>query len=237
MRGMKYLICGLGLALGMVASGTAWGEDAPALAPEEQAAGFRLLFDGKSLEGWRPYGRTGAITNGWVVEAGVLKKVAGRKGGDIVSAQPFDDFELRWEWRVAPGGNNGVKYLVTEARPQAPGHEYQMLDDESAKWSKIPAKEKTASFYNVLAPAADKPLKPGGEWNESRIVVRGLQVEHWLNGAKVLAYELESDELKSALAGSKFKKFADFGKKIRGFIMLTDHGDEACYRRIRVKAP
>lgn len=199
--------------------------------------GWQSLFDGKSLAGWRAYGGKGPIGEGWKVEDGVLRKLAGVKGGDIVTEKKYGDFELEWEWRVAKDGNNGVKYLVTESRPAAPGLEYQMLDDTSGKWSTLPAKSKTASFYEVLAPSADKPLKPAGEWNTSRIVVKGLQVEHWLNGAKVLEYELGSDRVKAAVAQSKFAKYPDFGTKIEGHIMLTDHQDEAGYRKIRIRTP
>jgi hypothetical protein len=214
----------------LVLAGLAWAE-----APTGE--GWTDLFDGKSLAGWRAYGGKNSIGEGWKVEDGLLKKVAGVRGGDIVTAKKFGDFELYWEWRVAPAGNNGVKYLVTEARPGAPGHEYQMLDDKAEKWSKIPPKDLTASFYNVLPAAADKPLKPAGEWNESRIVVKGNRVEHWLNGAKVLEYELGSDALTAALAKSKFAKSPNFGAKIEGHIMLTDHGDEAWYRVIRIRTP
>ena len=147
----------------------------------------------------------------------------------------YTDFELSWEWRLEKGANNGVKYLVSEKRPQAPGYEYQMLDDNSDKWKNLHAKAKTASFYEVLPPAADKPLKPAGEWNASRILVQGTHVEHWLNGAKVLAYELGSDEVKAGVAESKFKKFPDFGSKLTGPIMLTDHQDEAWFRNIKVR--
>jgi hypothetical protein len=201
------------------------------LTADEQAAGWRLLFDGQSLKGWRPYGKPGAgsdaIGSGWKVEDGLLKKLGGVRGGDIITEKKFDDFELSWEWRVEKGGNNGVKYLVTEARPQAPGYEYQMLDDPADKWKALPAKDKTAAFYQVLPPAADKPLKPAGEWNASRIVVQGNHVEHWLNGAKVLDFELGSAAVKAAVVDSKFRKFPDFGTKLTGHLMLTDHNDAA----------
>lgn len=208
------------------------------LTAAEKAAGWRLLFDGRSLAGWRAYGKPGAqagIGPGWKVEQGVLKKLAGQKGGDIITEQTFGDFELSWEWRLEKGANNGVKYFVTEQRPQAPGHEYQMIDETAAKWVSLSAKSRTASFYEVLAPAADKPLRPAGEWNTSRIVVRGNVVEHWLNERQVLTYELGSDAVKAGIAGSKFKKFADFGRKIRGHIMLTDHQDEAWFRRLKLR--
>ena len=208
------------------------------LSPEEKAAGWQLLFDGKSLTGWRAYKTPkGApeIGPGWKVQDGLLKKLAGVKGGDIITEKQFDNFELTWEWRVEPGGNNGVKYLVTEQRPGAPGHEYQMLDDFGPKWEKIPAKDKTASFYQVLAPVEDKGYKPAGEWNSSRILVKGNHVEHWLNGKKAIEYELGSDAVKAAVAESKFKKYPDFGTKIKGHIMLTDHQDEAWYRNIKLR--
>ena len=209
------------------------------LTPDESKAGWQVLFDGHSLNGWRPYGKPDAgaaqIGEGWKVEDGLLKKLAGKKGGDIVSVKAYTDFEFSWEWRLEKGANNGVKYLVSEKRPQAPGYEYQMLDDNSDKWKNLHAKAKTASFYEVLPAAADKPLKPAGEWNASRIIVQGPHVEHWLNGAKVLEYELGSDAVQAGVADSKFKKFPDFGSKLTGPIMLTDHQDEAWYRNIKVR--
>ena len=208
------------------------------LTAQEQAAGWQLLFDGQSLAGWRPYkppeGKAG-IGAGWKVVDGLLKKLDGVKGGDIITEKKFEDFELTWEWRIEKGANNGVKYFVTEERPGAPGHEYQMLDDEAEAWSKIPAKDKTASFYQVLPPAADKGYKPAGEWNSSRILVKGNHVEHWLNGKKAVEYELGSEAVKAAIANSKFKKYPDFGQKIRGHIMLTDHQSEAWFRNIKLR--
>jgi len=96
----------------------------------ERGAGWKLLFDGKTTQGWRSYRKKTFPDKGWVVEEGCLKKVANVRGGDIVTEAAFGDFDLSWEWRVAVGGNNGVKYLVTEERPGAPGHEYQMVDDK-----------------------------------------------------------------------------------------------------------
>lgn len=209
-----------------------------ALTDAERAAGWRLLFDGRTLQGWRAFakpGTTAAIGPGWKVEHGLLKKLAGQKGGDLVTVDSFDNFELSWEWRLEPGANNGIKYLVTEARPQAPGLEYQMIDDESPRWRDLPPKDLTASFYQVLPPAAGKPYRRAGEWNSSRLVVAGNHVEHWLNGVQVLTYELGSAALKTAIAASKFKNQADFGQKIRGHIMLTDHQDEAWFRNIKLR--
>lgn len=205
------------------------------LTAQEQADGWRLLFDGQSLKGWRLYKKTTAPDAGWKVEDGILKKVAKQKGGDMITESRFDDFDLTWEWRVAAGGNNGLKYLVTEERPSAPGHEYQLIDDAGHPDGKLGAKRQTASFYDVLPPSEKKILKPAGEWNSSRVLVRGDHVEHWLNGAKVLEYELGSEAVKTAVAASKFKTAAGFGTKTPGHIMLTDHGDEASFRNIKIR--
>ena len=205
------------------------------LTDAEKAAGWKLLFDGRSLQGWRLYGKKAAPESGWKVEDGILKKLPKQRGGDIVTEAKFEDFDLTWEWRITAGGNNGVKYLVTEERTSAPGHEYQMIDDDGHPDGKLGAKRQTASFYEVLAPAADKPLKPVGEWNSSRVLVRGNHVEHWLNGAKVLEYELGSEAVKAGVASSKFKNAPGFGTKIKGHLMLTDHQDECWFRNLKIR--
>jgi hypothetical protein len=192
---------------------------------------WQPLFDGQSLNGWRGFKKNGPPKQGWVVESGCLKKVAKVRGGDLISIEQFTDFELEWEWKVPPRGNNGLKYFITEKRSSAIGHEYQMIDDAMVK----NPLGTTAAFYDVLPPAPDKPLRAPGEWNFSRILVRGNHVEHWLNGAKVLAYECGSDEVLSAVAKSKFKTVRGFGTKITGHILLTDHRDEAWYRNIRLR--
>lgn len=199
------------------------------------AGEWRDLFNGKDLTGWRSYGKPTPPASGWKVQDGMLLKVGGVRGGDIITVEQFLDFELSWEWKLNAGGNNGVKYFVTEARPSFPGHEYQMIDDEEHPDGRLGPKRQTGSFYEVLAPAANKPLKPVGEWNASRIVVKGGHVEHWLNGAKILKYELGSDAVKQGIAASKFKNAPGFGDKIKGHIMLTDHSDECWFRNIRIR--
>src|SRR5580704_3219885 len=203
------------------------------LTSDEKKAGWKLLFDGKSLSGWRSYGKPDGPTQGWAVVDGMLECVAHGNGGDIVSTQQFTDFDLEWDWSIPAGANNGIKYLVSEKRPAARGHEYQMIDDAIADGK--PAKRSTASFYDVLAPDPTKPLKPVGEWNHSRVLLKGNHVEHWLNGKKVLEYELGSPEVNAAIAASKFKKFPDFGDKITGPILLTEHHDAASFRNIKIK--
>lgn len=229
---MKALFALLALAATAVAA------DINTLTPAEQKDGWKLLFDGKSLDGWRTYKEGGKIGAGWVVEDGLLKKQAKIGGGDIMTAQPVSDavnWELAWEWRIAKNGNNGIKYFITEARKGTLGHEYQMLDDEGHPDGKVGAHRQTAAFYDVLPPAKDKPTKPVGEWNSSRVVVQGNSVQHWLNGAKVLEYELGSEAVKAAVAKSKFAKIGDFGTKVTGHILLTDHADECYFRNVKLR--
>jgi hypothetical protein len=125
---------------------------------------------------------------------------------------------------------------VTEERTKSPGPEYQMIDDaghpDALRGGGL---HQTAAFYDVLPPAADKPIKPAGEWNQSKIVVRGKKVEHWLNGKNVLTYSLDSDEVKAGIAKSKFSKDAGFGDKIVGHIMLTYHSDDCWFRNIKIR--
>ena len=210
------------------------------LTAREKSEGWQLLFDGKTLNGWRVYNKPDKAIAGWNTSDGTLRCFATPKGekavGDnIITQKKFNDYELSWEWKLPPAGNNGVKYFVTEARPRSPGHEYQMLDDAAHPDAKNGAIRQTASFYEVLPPAADKPMKPIGEWNHSKIVVRGKNVEHWLNGKKVLTYECGSEAVKAGVAKSKFKNDAGFGEKIEGHIMLTYHNDDCWYRNIKIR--
>jgi 3-keto-disaccharide hydrolase len=211
-----------------------------ALAPlGAQGDGFKPLFDGKSLDGWRGYKKADTAETRWKVENGIVtipendgKDTRGQR--DIISTATYDQFDLRWEWKVAQGGNSGLKYFVLEDEASAIGHEYQMIDDERHADAKIGPHRQTAAFYDVL-PAADRPLKPAGEWNSSQVIVKGKHVEHWLNGKRVLQYELDSPELKAAIAKSKFKDIARFGTPQSGHILIQDHGDQVWYRKIEIK--
>jgi len=157
-----------------------------------------------------------------------------RGARDIISTDTYDQFELEWEWKIALAGNSGVKYFVLEDLDTAIGHEYQLIDDERHPDAKVGPKRQTSALYDVLA-AANRPLKQAGEWNTSRIVVRGTTVEHWLNGTKVLSYELGSPALKAAVAESKFKDVARFGTPQKGHILLQDHGDQVWFKSIRIR--
>jgi hypothetical protein len=209
-------------------------EDINTLTPQEKAAGWRLLFNGKDLENFRQFGSNAIPGPGWKIEDGILRKIEKIPGGDIVTKEKYGDFTLSWEWKISPKGNSGIKYLVVEERPNAPGPEYQMLDDTGHRDGKIGPHRQTACLYDILPPAENKPLNPVGEWNHSKIVVNGKNVEHWLNGTRVLAYVLESDALKDAIAKSKFATAEGFEKKVDGRIMLTDHIDECSFRNLKI---
>ena len=216
------------------------------LTPAEKTAGWQLLFDGRTFTGWRGYRLEGPPPVGWQIKDGTLRTVPSgpyvvapdprTQGVELITERKFTDYELSWEWRIAPGGNNGIKYMVTEDRPEAPGPEYQMLDDAGdAHRAWRGEVHRTAAFYDVVPPAADKPMKPAGEWNISRIVIDGNHIEHWLNGKKVLACELGSAQVKAGLKLSKFKNQPGFGEKITGHILLTYQPHECWYRNIKLR--
>ncbi len=215
------------------------------LTPAEKAAGWKLLFDGKTWNGWRGFRREKIPAEGWMIEDGAIKHLAGRgeqsqQGGDIITTGQYDNFELQIEWRISPGGNSGVKYLVAEEMVKSGysglGFEMQVLDDDlhpDAKMGK--GGNRTAgALYDLIAPR-NKVLQPVGEWNRARLIIRSNHVEHWLNGAKVVEYELGSPELKSLIAESKYKDIAGFGDVKKGHILLQDHGNEVWFRNIKLR--
>jgi hypothetical protein len=220
------------------------------LTDAEKKEGWILLFDGKTMTGWRGYKKsaaTGAATGvtkesqgRWAVQNGALCLPAGsgqdtHGARDLVTDKTYKSFDLKWQWKIASAGNSGLKYFVTEKHESAIGHEYQMIDDDRHPDAKIGPHRTTGAFYDVIPPdAAAKKVKPIGEWNDSRVVVSGNHVEHWLNGAKVVEYTLESPELKAQIAKSKFKEIDDFDKALDAHLLLQDHGNEVCFRGIKI---
>ena len=205
------------------------------LTPAEQQAGWRLLFDGQSLKGWRGYKLAGLPEKGWSVEGGCIKHAKQGGGGDLITEATYGDFELTFEWRIGPKANSGVKYFVSEDHPQAIGHEYQLIDDAGLGFAKPGDKHQTASFYDVLAATAWKEPNPPGQFNQTRIVVQKGHVEHWLNGLKTLEYELGSPAVREAVAKSKFRDIAGFATEARGHLLLQDHGGEVCFRNLKLR--
>jgi 3-keto-disaccharide hydrolase len=211
------------------------GAEANTLNEEEKRGGWTLLFDGKTSAGWQAIGKDEFPTKGWVVRDGLLVHEARGGGGDIVTKAQFDDFELAWEWRIAPGGNSGLKYNLLAAN-KGVGCEYQLLDDAKHPDAALHGKTRqTGGLYDVLAPADDKKLNPAGQWNDSRILVRGNHVEHWLNGRKTVAFEFGGEALKAAIGESKFKDLPLWGEKRKSPILLQDHGDEISFRNFKVR--
>ena len=222
-------------------------------------AGWQSLFDGRTLTGWRGVGYDTVPTSHWTVVDGAIKKIAsgdvprvadGRPlvGGDLMTVDSFADFELSFEWKVTAGANSGVKYNVSEAMSLAQGgagtqggpthsalgFEYQVLDDEHHEDGKLPS-HRAGALYDLIAPGDRKQLRAVGEWNSARIVFRGNHGEHWLNGVKVVEFELGSARMDSLLAASKYKSIAGFGAKRRGHLVLQDHGDEVYFRELKVR--
>jgi hypothetical protein len=203
------------------------------LTDEEKAAGWKLLFDGQTTTGWVAIGKTEFPAEGWVAENGTLHHTKG--GGDIVTVDSYDSFELTFDWMIPMGANSGVKYNLPNPAKNI-GFEYQLLDDENhPDGIKGGRKHQTGGLYDLIEPALDKKVSPLGEWNSSRILVRGNHVEHWLNGGKTVEFEIGSAELLALVAESKYKKVAGFGTKLSSPILLQDHGDETTFRSIKIR--
>ncbi len=202
------------------------------LSAEERAAGWRLLFDGATTDGWRGY-RLDSMPSGWQVVEGALTRVA--PAGDILTRDQFADFELTLEWKVGPKGNSGIFYRATEAaeRIYETAPEMQVLDD--AGHADAASRLTSAGANFGLYPAPAGIVRPAGEWNRVRILVRGSHVEHWLNGTKLLEYELGSPDWEARVAKSKFVEWPGYGRAARGHIGLQDHGDRVAYRDIKLR--
>lgn len=203
------------------------------LTAQERADGWRLLFDGRTTAGWRGYHRQG-IPAGWQVREGALTRVAA--AGDIVTTGKFESFDLTWDWKIAPGGNSGVLYHVTEEadEPYESGPEYQILDDARSRPDGLSRLTSAGACY-ALYPVVRQLAKPAGQWNHSRLLVDRGHVTHWLNGVKAAEYTLGSPDWDRRVAASKFNEWPQFGKAATGFIDLQDHGSEVAYRNLKIR--
>jgi hypothetical protein len=191
-----------------------------------------FLFDGETLAGWRGY-RRDDIRDGWAVVDNILTRVG--SGGDIITEDQFADFELELEWNISPGGNSGIFFRATEEtdRIYHSAPEMQVLDD--AKHPDGVSLLTSAGADYGLHPVPEHLAKPPGEWNAVRIVADGSHIEYWLNGEKVVEYELGSPDWESRVANSKFVEWPLYGRATSGHIGLQDHGDWVAYRNIRIR--
>ncbi|MEO8192232.1 MAG: DUF1080 domain-containing protein [Gemmatimonadales bacterium] len=203
------------------------------LSPADQQAGWKLLFDGKTTTGWRNY-RKQTVGPGWTVIDGILTR-SGDDAGDIITADKYRNFDFAIDWRVPEGGNSGVMYHANEEGDyiwrSAP--EMQILDDERHADGKSPLTSAGSNFG--LYPAPRGVVHPANQWNTARILVNGNHVEHWLNGTRLLEYEIGSADWKERVAKSKFATMPLYGKVDDGFIGLQDHGDKVEFRNIKIR--
>ncbi|MBC7920561.1 MAG: DUF1080 domain-containing protein [Ferruginibacter sp.] len=225
----------------------------PAAAPVDSAAintlteaetreGWRLLFDGKSTAAFRGYNQPAFPTQGWKAQDGLLVVEAApggpkdRLGGDIVTKEQFDNFEFKLDFKLSPGANSGILYLVKETKDPSwhSAPEFQLIDNEV--WAKQldMNKRRTGDAYDMQASVRDA-MKPIGEWNEAMIRVKDGQVEHWLNGQKVVAYTLGSPEWKTKVKGSKFAAYPEYGASKKGYLGIQEHGHQLWFRNLKVR--
>jgi len=213
------------------------------LSQKEHADGWRLLFDGKTFNGWRNYGDKEPGPE-WKIENGALvlerhlePGESGQLHDGLMTDEEFGDFELSAEWKIAPGANSGILYRVSEGehQPHETGIEFQILDNQRHPDSAKARDRQAGACYALYAPAKDV-THPVGEWNTARIIVRNNHVEHWLNGVKLLSYELGSADWNKRVKKSKFSTMPDFAKAAKGHILLQDHSHHVEFRNIKIHA-
>jgi hypothetical protein len=232
------LLTGFILAVGALTMTT--GAQAPAdntLTAAEQKAGWKLLFDGKTIDQWRNYKGTEVGTN-WTIVDGAITLTTPRRAVDIISKDEFTDFDFTFDWQLAaapPAGNSGVMFYVIEQGDATyySGPEYQVLDNATHPDGKNPLTS-AGSCYALYAPTRDAS-RPIGEWNTSRILINKGKAEHWLNGEKIVQYDMNSEEWKAKVAGSKFKEWPEFGLARKGHLAIQQHGAKVAYKNLKVR--
>ena len=227
-RGLTVLI------IAALAAGTATAQSAPnTLTARETADGWTLLFDGRTTTGWRGY-KQQTMPAGWSVQNCTLTKSTETE--DIVTTGEYGDFELEVDWKIGTGGNSGIFYRGTEEYDHVywSAPEFQLLDDANAPDGK--SRLTAAGSDYGLYPSPAGIVKPAGEWNTTRIIVKGAHVEHWLNGQKVVEYELWSPDWEAKVKASKFKDYPNYGMARRGYIGIQgDHDGALTLRNIRIR--
>lgn len=208
----------------------------PPLTPADEAAGWKVLFDGTSTANFRGYKQERFPKQGWSIDNGALKVAKGGGGGDIVTVDQYEDFEFAFEFKCSAGANSGVMYRCSEANdyPWMTGPEFQVLDDEGHK-DGLNDKHAVGSLYDLIAAPAGKPKCPPNEWHSGRIRIKNGVLQHYLNGVKVVETRIDDQAWKDLIAGSKFKQWGGFGLEKKGHLALQDHGDDVWYRNIRVR--
>ncbi|HKJ69019.1 MAG TPA: DUF1080 domain-containing protein [bacterium] len=248
-----FCILGFIVALNPVQLGTrkamAQGNELNTLTAEEKAEGWYILFDGESFIGWTGVGRTEVPADIWKIENGAIQKIAREdyplapdgepvRGGNLRTKDTFQNFEISLEWKVAPRTNSGIKYNVFPDRPGSfgsLGFEYQVLDD--AKYQNLGVLHKAGALYELYPPNNKKHLRPAGEYNHTRIIMNGTHGEHWLNGEKIVEYEIDSRKIRRAFAKSKWSDNDEFLDRRVAPIVFQDHGGAVWFRNIKIKPP
>ena len=214
------------------------------ISEREAKEGWKLLFDGKTTNGWRGAKLDKFPAKGWVVEDGILKVLAGNggestNGGDIVTTRTYRNFILKVDFKITKGANSGIKYFVdpsmNKGAGSAIGCEFQILDDLRHPDAKLGVKgnRKLGSLYDLIPAPANKPFDIN-QFNTAMIVVRGNHVEHWLNGVKLLEYERNNQEWNALVAYSKYKHWPNFGNFTDANILLQDHGNEVWFKNVKI---
>ena len=208
------------------------------LSRNEQKQNWKLLFNGKTMVGWRTYQNKPAdswsVNNGALYCKGSMTNKSDKRS-DLITDDQFENFDLDIDWKISSGGNSGIMYMVTEEFPAAylSGPEYQLIDDNNFP-EKLEDWQKTGANY-AMDPAPAAITKPIGEWNHTEIIVNNGHVQHWLNGKKIVEYELWTDDWKKKKMAGKWKDAPGYGLSKKGHIALQDHGSEAWFRNIKIK--
>ena len=207
------------------------------LSEQEKNNGWKLLFDGKTIDGWHTYGKQ-TVGNAWKISDGALHlDPSASDRGDLVTDDEFENFHLQLDWKVAPGGNSGVIFYIKEDSvkfkyPWSTGLEMQVLDNAGHSDAKI-TKHRAGDLYDLIV--SKEAVKPAGEWNHAQIISNNGKLEFYLNGQQTLSTSLWDDNWRNLIAGSKFKDMQDFGTFKKGKIALQDHGDNVWFRNIKIR--